>query len=169
MALRRIKEERNEMLKFHEENKKRINKDVYAQLGMMGGIALTLIGGILTAATSGIFPLVLSCVGFVGGLTGYGFHMGLERADRKAVKKLHEKYPDLVEKPTLMSDYAMIYSRKVLDHIDNLEFAATQEQIQQEAKDTENALVNSTEHQIDMAMQKISSSQIKEDESGLEI
>jgi len=165
MALR-IKKQREEMAKLHEENQKRIHKDIFAQLGMMGGVALTLIGGILTAATAGIFPLILSCVGFVGGVTGYGVHIGLESADRKAVKQLHEKYPEIVDKPNLMSDYAMVYSRKVLDHLDDLEFAATEEQIKEEIQERDNNLQNSMEHQIDTAFQKISYSKDKEDEIG---
>lgn len=166
MTLKEIREKRARVKKMHEENIKRTNKDVVAQVGMMGGIALTMLGGILTAVTAGIVPIIISCVGFVGGLTGYGVHIGLETKDRQAINELRKEFPDKITKPSLLSDYALVYSGDMLEHLDDLENEVlVNGEKEDELKDL---FVIDKDHQVGFNLDKIvkEKNNEKEDEIG---
>ena len=163
-----IKEEKARIEKLHEENKKRKNKLICGELGILGGFSMATIGLVFSIITGGVLPMVLIVVGLLGGCAGVVTEVYFNQEEAEVIDRLHDEYPFDVEKPSLFPGLfeksAFNYTEKILKKLDDVERMEVMqsEVFKLEESDVEN--VENKEMKVDTT--KLNTSIEKDDEIG---
>jgi len=120
MNLKEIRSRLDRANELHEKNYNRLEKKFWAKIGTMLGVVVTMAGAMVIALVPGAGPAltfgaVMTGLGVAGALGCNAWNIGLNVADKKALKQLKKEFPEYVEEDA--RGFSVEHSREVVNEL----------------------------------------------------